>query len=95
MLALILIMNNKMLVLAAIGIVAATSLVMVGTITVHSAEASGPGCPNKRAATAIVDSNTPNSEYSNTNITTASFDRPNSLSYQTTFIFLTTALIAF
>jgi uncharacterized protein YcfJ len=88
-------MNNKMLVLAAIGIVAATSLVMVGTITVHSAEASGPGCHNKRAVTAIVDSNTPNSEYSNTNITTASFDRPNSLSYQTTFIFLTTALIAF
>ena len=44
-----------MLVLAAIGIVVATSLVMVGTITVHSAEASGPGCPNKRAATTIVD----------------------------------------
>ena len=41
MLALILIMNNKKLVLAAIGIVAATSLVIVGTITVHSAEASG------------------------------------------------------
>jgi uncharacterized protein YcfJ len=53
-------MNNKMLVLAAIGIVAATSLVMVGTITAHSAEASGPGCPNKRAATAIVDPNAPN-----------------------------------
>jgi len=33
---------------------------MVGTITVHSAEASGPGCPNKRAATAIVDPNAPN-----------------------------------
>ncbi len=47
-------MNSKMLVLAAIGIVVATSLVMVGTITVHSAEASGPGCPNKRAATTIV-----------------------------------------
>jgi hypothetical protein len=53
-------MNNKMLVLAAIGIVAATSLVMVGTIAVHSAEASGPACPNKRAATAIVDPNAPN-----------------------------------
>jgi cell division protein FtsN len=53
-------MNSKMLVLAAIGIVVATSLVMVGTITVHSAEASGPGCPNKRAATAIVDPNAPN-----------------------------------
>ena len=52
-------MNSKMLVLAA-GIVVATSLVMVGTITVHSAEASGPGCPNKRAATAIVDPNAPN-----------------------------------
>ena len=51
-------MNNKMLVLAAIGIVVATSLVMVGTV--HSAEASGPGCPNKRAATAIVDPNAPN-----------------------------------
>jgi len=49
-----------MLVLAAIGIVVATSLVMVGTITVHSAEASGPGCPNKRAATSIVDPNAPN-----------------------------------
>ena len=48
-----------MLVLAA-GIVVATSLVMVGTITVHSAEASGPGCPNKRAATAILDPNAPN-----------------------------------
>lgn len=53
MLALILIMNNKMLVLAAIGIVVATSLVMVGTITVHSAEAGGPGCPSKPAAAAI------------------------------------------
>jgi hypothetical protein len=52
-------MYNKMLVLAAIGIVAATSLVMVGTIAVHSAEASGPACPNKRAATAIVDPNVP------------------------------------
>ena len=52
-------MNSKMLVLAA-GIVVANSLVMVGTITVHSAEASGPGCPNKRAATAIVDPNAPN-----------------------------------
>jgi hypothetical protein len=52
-------MNSKMLVLAA-GIVVATSLVMVGTITVHSAEASGPGCPNKRAATAILDPNAPN-----------------------------------
>jgi hypothetical protein len=53
-------MNNKMLVLATIGIAVATSLVMVGTITVHSAEASGPGCPNKRAATSIVDPNAPN-----------------------------------
>lgn len=53
-------MNSKMLVLAAIGIVVATSLVMVGTITVHSAEASGPGCPNKRAATTIVDPNAVN-----------------------------------
>ena len=52
-------MNSKMLVLAA-GIVVATSLVMVGTITVHSAEASGPGCPNKRAATAILNPNAPN-----------------------------------
>ena len=52
-------MNSKMLVLAT-GIVVATSLVMVGTITVHSAEASGPGCPNKRGATAILDPNAPN-----------------------------------
>jgi len=51
-----------MLVLAAIGIVVATSLVMVGTITVHSAEASGPGCPNKRAAASIVDPNALNTQ---------------------------------
>ena len=54
------IMINNSLLIASTALVFAISLVIIGSIAVQPAEASGPGCPNKRAATAIVDPNAPN-----------------------------------
>jgi hypothetical protein len=52
-------MNNKLLLIAA-SLVLATSLVMIGSISIQPAEAGGSGCPNKGGAADTVDPNAPN-----------------------------------
>jgi hypothetical protein len=61
-------MNNKAILLATMAFLAASSLLMmmIGGIGIQLAEASGPNCPSKGGAAAIVDPDAPNSV--NTNI---------------------------
>ena len=61
-------MNNKAILLATMAFLAASSLLMmmIGGIGIQLAEASGPNCPSKGGAAAIVDPDAPNSM--NTNI---------------------------
>ena len=59
-------MNNKAILLATMAFLAASSLLMIGGIGIQLAEASGPICPSKGGAAAIVDPDAPNSV--NTNI---------------------------
>jgi hypothetical protein len=56
------IMINNSLLIASTALVFAISLVIIGSIAVQPAEASGPGCPNKRAAASIVDPNAVNTQ---------------------------------
>jgi hypothetical protein len=56
------IMINNSLLIASTALVFAISLVMIGNISIQPAEASGPGCPNKRAAASIVDPNAVNTQ---------------------------------
>jgi hypothetical protein len=56
-------MNNKAILLATMAFLAASSLLMIGGIGIQLAEASGPNCPSKGGAAAIVDPDAPNSEY--------------------------------
>jgi hypothetical protein len=56
------IMINNPLLIASTALVFAISLVMIGSLSIQPAEASGPGCPNKRAAGSIVDPNAVNTQ---------------------------------
>jgi hypothetical protein len=56
------IMINNSLLIASTALVFAISLVMIGSISIQPAEASGLGCPNKRAAASIVDPNAVNTQ---------------------------------
>ena len=59
-------MNNKAILLATMAFLAVSSFLMIDGIGIQSAEASGPNCPSKGGAAAIVDPNAPNPV--NTNI---------------------------
>lgn len=48
---------------------AVSSILMIGGIGIQSAEASGPNCPSKGGAAAIVDPNAPNAVNTDTPIT--------------------------
>jgi hypothetical protein len=48
---------------------AVSSILMIGGIGIQSAEASGPNCPSKGGAAAIVDPNAPNAVNTNAPIT--------------------------
>jgi hypothetical protein len=53
-------MNNKVILLAAIAFLATSSFLMIGGIGVQTADASGPNCPSKGGAATTIDPNTPN-----------------------------------
>jgi hypothetical protein len=53
--------NNKAILLFATAFLAVSSFLMLGGIGFQIAEASGPNCPSKGGAAAIVDPNAPNS----------------------------------
>jgi hypothetical protein len=52
--------NNKAILLLATAFLAVSSFLMIDGIGIQSAEASGPNCPSKGGAAAIVDPNAPN-----------------------------------
>jgi hypothetical protein len=52
--------NNKAILLFATTFLAVSSFLMIGGIGFQIAEASGPNCPSKGGAAAIVDPNAPN-----------------------------------
>jgi hypothetical protein len=52
--------NNKAILLFATAFLAVSSFLMIGGIGFQIAEASGPNCPSKGGAAAIVDPNAPN-----------------------------------
>jgi hypothetical protein len=52
--------NNKAILLFATAFLAVSSFLMIGGIGFQIAEASGPNCPYKGGAAAIVDPNAPN-----------------------------------
>ena len=62
-------MNNKAILLSAMAFLAVSSILMIGGIGIHVAEASGPNCPSKGGAAAIVDPNAPNAVNTNAPIT--------------------------
>jgi hypothetical protein len=59
-------MNNKVILLAAIAFLAASSFLMIGGIGIQTAEAGGANCPSKGSAATAIDPNAPNAV--NTNI---------------------------
>jgi hypothetical protein len=59
-------MNNKVILLAAIAFLAASSFLMIGGIGIQTAEAGGANCPSKDGAATAIDPNAPNAV--NTNI---------------------------
>jgi hypothetical protein len=66
-------MNNKAFLMAAFAIVAASSVMLVGSIGVQPAEAgSDVNCPSKSGTATTIDPNAPNSVNSNTPLTTQS-----------------------
>jgi hypothetical protein len=52
--------NNKAILLFATAFLAVSSFLMIGGIGFQIAEASGPNCPSKGGAAAIVDPDAPN-----------------------------------
>jgi hypothetical protein len=52
--------NNKAILLFATAFLAVSSFLMIGGIGFQIAEASGPNCPSKGGAAAIVNPNAPN-----------------------------------
>jgi hypothetical protein len=66
-------MNNKTFLMAAFAIVAASSVMLVGSIEVQPAEAgSDVNCPSKSGTATTIDPNAPNSVNSNIPLTTQS-----------------------
>jgi hypothetical protein len=66
-------MNNKAFIMAAFAIIAASSVMLVGTIGVQPAEAgSDVNCPSKSGTATTVDPNAPNTVISNTPLTAQS-----------------------
>jgi hypothetical protein len=53
-------MDNKAILLCTTALLAVSSFLMIGGIGIQSSEASGPNCPSKGGAAAIVDPNAPN-----------------------------------
>jgi hypothetical protein len=51
---------NKALLIAAVALVFATSLVIISSVAIQPAEADGSACPNKSGAAVPVDPNSPN-----------------------------------
>ena len=62
-------MNTRTILLATVAFLAVSSFLMIGGIGIQSAEASGPNCPSKGGAAAIVDPNAPNAVNTNAPIT--------------------------
>jgi hypothetical protein len=66
-------MINKAFIMAALMIVAASSVMLVGSIGIQPAEAgSDANCPSKSGTATTIDPNAPNSVNSNTPLTTQS-----------------------
>jgi len=66
-------MNNKAFLMAALAIVAASSIMLVGSIGLQPAEAgSDANCPSKNGAATTIDPNAPNAANSDTPLTTQS-----------------------
>lgn len=66
-------MNNKAFIMATIVIIAASSVMLVGSIGVQPAEAgSDANCPSKSGTATTVDPNAPNDVISNTPLTAQS-----------------------
>ena len=66
-------MNNKAFLLAAFAFVAASSVMLVGSIGVQPAEAgSDANCPSKSGIATTIDPNAPNAVNSNTPLTSQS-----------------------
>jgi hypothetical protein len=66
-------MNNKAFIMAAFAIVAASSVMLVGSIGVQPAEAgSDANCPSKGGIATTIDPNAPNAVNSNTPLTAQS-----------------------
>ena len=66
-------MNKKAFLMAALTIVAASSVMVVGSIGVQPAEAgSDANCPSKSGAATTIDPNAPNAVNSNTPLTAQS-----------------------
>ena len=63
-------MNNKAILLLATAFLVVSSFLMIGGIGFQIAEASGPNCPSKGGAAAIVDPNAPNAVNTDSPITT-------------------------
>jgi hypothetical protein len=64
-------MDNKTFLMAAIAIVAASSVILVGSIGVQPAEAgSDANCPSKGGAATTIDPNAPNAVNTDTPLTT-------------------------
>jgi hypothetical protein len=61
--------NNKAILLLATAFLAVSSFLMIGGIGIQLAEASGPNCPSKGGAAAIIDPNAPNAVNTDTPIT--------------------------
>jgi hypothetical protein len=61
--------NNEAILLCAMAFLAVSSILLIGGIGIQSAEASGPNCPSKGGAAAIVDPNAPNAVNTNAPIT--------------------------
>lgn len=60
-------MNNKAFIMASFAIIAASSVMLVGSIGVQPAEAgSDANCPSKSGTATTVDPNAPNAVISNT-----------------------------
>ena len=65
-------MNNKAFLMAALAIVAASSVMLVGIGVQPAQAASDANCPSKSGAATTIDPNAPNAVNSNTPLTTQS-----------------------
>jgi hypothetical protein len=64
-------MNTRAILLATVAFLAVSSFLMIGGISIQTAEAgSGPGCNHKGGASTTVDPDAPNAVNTDTSITT-------------------------